>query len=245
MAEGDLLLGLIVKVPSHAAVELAGHLGFDFVLLDTEHAPADTVEVEHHIRAGDAARIPVLVRVASRDPAAALHVLDAGAAGIVVPHVSDAAAAEAAVCAAHYPPRGTRSLAVSTRAGRHGTSSLADHLARAARETVVVVQAEDRSSVADCAAIAAVENVDAVWIGPTDLSLDLGVPGDFEHPEYRTAVARITEAVGNAPQCSLCVLADGPEEVGQWRARGATTFLVNYNSVVVRGLRDVVDGVRG
>ncbi|MCG8928229.1 HpcH/HpaI aldolase/citrate lyase family protein [Lentzea sp. CC55] len=244
MAGGDPLLGLILKVPAHSAVELAGHLGFDFVLLDTEHAPAETVEVEHHVRAGEAAGIPVLVRLAGNDPAAALHALDAGAAGIVVPHVSDAADAEAAVRAAHYPPRGIRSLAVSTRAGRHGTRTLEEHLAEAARETVVVVQAEDRDSVRNCDAIAATDGVDAVWIGPTDLSLSLGVPGNFGHAGYRAAVDRVVEAVVSAPQCALCVLVDHPGKVGEWRERGAGVLLFNFNTVVVEGLRAIVSSVR-
>ncbi|KZB87990.1 HpcH/HpaI aldolase family protein [Amycolatopsis regifaucium] len=241
---GDPLLGLILKVPAHSAVELAGHLGFDFVLLDTEHASAETVEVEQHIRAGDAAGIPVLVRVAGSDPSSALHALDAGAAGIVFPHVSNAEDAEAAVRAAHYPPRGIRSLAVSTRAGRHGTLTLDEHLARSARETVVVVQAEDRHSVQNCAAIAATEGVDAVWIGPTDLSLSLGIPGDFEHADYRSAVDRITEAVKSAPQCSLCALVHRPDQIEEWRSRGAGILLFNYNTVVVDGLRNIVDLAR-
>ncbi|WP_123798549.1 HpcH/HpaI aldolase family protein [Amycolatopsis keratiniphila] len=244
MVDGDPLLGLILKIPAHSAVELAGHLGFDFVLLDTEHSAAETVEVEHHVRAGEAAGIPVLVRLAGKDPASALHALDAGAAGIVVPHVSDVADAEAAVRAAHYPPRGARSLAVSTRAGRHGTVTLEEHLAKAARETVVVVQAEDRDSVRNCEAIAATEGVDAVWIGPTDLSLSLGIPGDFDLAEYRSAVDRIVEAVGSAPQCALCALVDHPGKVEEWRDRGASVLLFNYNTVVVEGLRAIVDSVR-
>lgn len=244
IVDGVPLLGLILKIPSHSVVELAGHLGFDFVLLDTEHASAETVEVEHHIRAGDAAGIPVLVRVSGNEPASALHALDAGAAGIVVPHVSSVAEAEAAVRAAHYPPMGTRSLAVSTRAGRHGTSGLAQHLAEAARDTVVVVQAEDRHSVENCAAIAATEGVDAVWIGSTDLSLSLGVPGNFTHADYLSAVDRIAEAVGSAPRCSLFALVDHPGKIEEWRTRGAGVLLFNYNTVVVNGLRDIVEHAR-
>ena len=94
--------------------------------------------------------------------------------GVVVPHVLDAAAAEAAVAAAHYPPRGRRGLALSTRAGRYGAVSLDDHLRRAAAETCVIVQIEDREAVAAADAILAVPGVSAVLIGASDLAMSLG-----------------------------------------------------------------------
>src|SRR5690348_10268232 len=122
LAAGEPLTGLIVKMPAPAQVEAAGHAGFDFVLLDTEHGPGDGLALEEHLRA---AAIPVLVRV--RSPDAILGALDAGAAGVVVPHVLDPAGAEAAVAAAHYPPRGRRGIALSTRAGGYGTVSLDEH----------------------------------------------------------------------------------------------------------------------
>ncbi|MFE0022064.1 HpcH/HpaI aldolase/citrate lyase family protein [Amycolatopsis sp. NPDC059021] len=234
------LAGLIVKMPAHSVVELAGHTGFDFVLLDTEHGSADTGELEQHLRAADAAGIPVLVRVAATDPAAILRALDAGAAGIVVPHVSTAEAAEAAVRAAHYPPRGVRGLAVSTRAGRYGSTSLADHLAKASRETVVVVQAEDVEAARNCGAIAATAGVDAVWIGPTDLSLSLGVPGQLRHPTYLETVRHITAAVAAAPECALCALVGDAEAAAEWRAQGASVLLFNHSTLLADSLRNAV-----
>lgn len=240
LARREPLFGLIVKMPSESTVEIAGHVGFDLVLLDTEHASGDTRELEHHVRAADAAGIPLLVRVASAEPAAVLRALDAGAAGIVVPHISTEAAAEAVVRTAHYPPRGVRSLAVSTRSGHHGLTVLTDHLARAARDTVVVVQAEDRHAARNSAAIAATPGVDAVWIGPTDLSLSLGIPGQLQHAEYRAAVGQIVTAVTAAPDCALCVIVDRPEQTAQWHDRGANVFFFNHSTLLINSLKGVL-----
>lgn len=149
----EQLLGLIIKLPNPALVEVAGHLGYDFVLLDTEHGAADTLELEHHLRAADSAGIDVLVRVGANEPLQILRALDAGATGIIAPHVDTPQEAAQAVNAAHYPPVGKRGLAASTRAGRHSTSTLADHLDRARRETTVVVQIEDKKAVDHAPAI--------------------------------------------------------------------------------------------
>src|SRR4051794_22407873 len=118
-------------MPAAAPVEIAGHTRFGFVVLDTEHGP--TEGLHEHLRA---AAIPALVRVPLVE--GILAALDAGATGVVVPHVLDAAGAEAAVAAAHYPPRGRRGIALSTRAGRYGAVSLDEHLRRAAGQKGVI-----------------------------------------------------------------------------------------------------------
>ena len=189
---GERLRLLFVKMPCPAEIELAGAAGFDGVIVDTEHGTADGLE--HHLRAADAAGIPALVRVPAADPGPILRALDAGAAGIVVAHATDTGVAEAAVAAAHYPPRGRRGLALTTRAGRYGTTSLGEHLERAAEETLVVVQIEDAEAVPRSDEILAVDGVDAVLIGVTDLSASLGHPTDAEHPAVTGAVSTITAA---------------------------------------------------
>ena len=125
---GGVLLGLIVKMPAASTVELAGHAGFDYVLIDTEHGPGEMIELEHHIRAADSAGIGVLVRVCDAQSPDILRALDAGAHGIVVPHVTSPHGVERAAALTRYPPQGRRSLALSTRAGRHGTRAMEEHL---------------------------------------------------------------------------------------------------------------------
>jgi 4-hydroxy-2-oxoheptanedioate aldolase len=149
------------------------------VIIDTEHGPSDSVERLHHLRTADSMGIGALVRVPANGPEAILAALDAGALGVVVPHVMSAVEAEAAVQSAHYPLRGRRGLALSTRAG-YGSVPLADHLDEAATSTLVIAQIEDGPAVAACEEITAVEGIDGILIGTTDLSISLG------HPEPRS-----------------------------------------------------------
>jgi 4-hydroxy-2-oxoheptanedioate aldolase len=133
LAAHEPLTALLVKMPCAREIESAGHTGFDLVVIDTEHGPGGGFELEHHLRAADAAGLPALVRVPSADPAGIGAVLDAGATGVVVPHVLDARGAAGVVAAAHYPPRGRRGFALSTRAGGYGAAGWHEHLERAAR----------------------------------------------------------------------------------------------------------------
>ena len=222
---GDDLIGLIVKMPNPALLEVAGHLGFDFALIDGEHGSADSLELEHHLRAAASVDLDVVVRVGENAPLPVLQALDSGAAGVVVPHVNDAGDATRAVAASHYPPTGSRGLAASTRAGRYSTGTLADHLDRSRRETTVIVQIEDRRAVEHASAIAATAQVDAVWLGPTDLSISFGQPGNPRHPDVVGAVDSIVESVTSVPGAALCVVLDDEAEIGEWKVRGASVFL--------------------
>ena len=221
---GEHLRLLFVKMPCPAEVELAGEVGFDAVIIDTEHGTAEGLE--HHLRAADAAGIPALVRVPTADPGTILRALDAGAVGIVVAHVTDAAVARGIVAAAHYPPRGRRGLALTTRAGRFGTVSLSEHLARAAEETVVVVQIEDADAVQRSADILSVVGVDAVLIGVTDLSASLGHPTDAQHADVGGAVAEIRAAAQASGVSIATVVGSG--------ADGATQIDVFVSTLLIR-----------
>src|SRR4051794_32592091 len=170
-------------MPAAAPVEIAGHTRFGFVVLDTEHGP--TEGLHEHLRA---AAIPALVRVPLVE--GILAALDAGATGVVVPHVLDAAGAEAAVAAAHYPPRGRRGFATSTRAGRYGAVPRDEHLRRAAEQTCVIVQIEDAEAVAVADAILAVPGVSGVLIGAADLAVSLVRAPDAEVDAVFAAAGR-------------------------------------------------------
>jgi 4-hydroxy-2-oxoheptanedioate aldolase len=238
---GETLAGLIIKMPGAATIEMAGHSGFDLVVIDTEHGAGDVLDLEHHLRAADSVGIPALVRVGSRAPIEILRVLDAGATGIIVPRVTDAATVRKVVSAAHYPPVGRRGLATSTRAGRHGMTSVADHVRDAADSTVVIVQLEDAEAVPKVEAIAATRHLDAVFVGPTDLSSSLGHPGDLAHPEVAEAIDHVAEAVVTAEDTALCVLVGDEIEAERWRQRGAGVLLFSAASLFSNRLCALVD----
>jgi 4-hydroxy-2-oxoheptanedioate aldolase len=189
LRRGERLRWLFVKMPCPAEIELAGATGFDAVIIDTEHGSAEGLE--HHLRAADAAGIAALVRVPNADAPPILRALDGGAAGIVVAHVLDGSGARRALDAAHYPPRGHRGLALTTRAGRHGTAGLEAHLAR---RPLVIAQIEDAEAVERTREIVAIDGVDAILIGSADLSISLGHPGAAAHPVVAAAIAEIEQA---------------------------------------------------
>jgi 4-hydroxy-2-oxoheptanedioate aldolase len=236
---GAPLAGLLVKMPSAVLIEIAADVRFDFVVIDTEHGVSDASLLEGHLRAADAAGVPALVRIPRSDESAMLFALDAGAAGIVVPRVMGAADVDEVVKKAYYPPVGERGLALSTRAGRHGLKDVGEHVAAALSDTVLVVQIEDATAVAQAAEIAIHPRVDAVFIGPNDLSSSLGYPGQKEHPEVRAAIAAICEAVGSDERTALCMLAGSAGEVLNWRARGASMAILTAELLVSRCLAEI------
>jgi len=202
MRNGESLVGMFVMLPSAAVVEMVGYAGFDYVILDGEHGAAGTETLEHQLRAADAAGIPALVRICGQSPAEILHALDAGACGIVVPHVLDADQARALVTAVRYPPKGRRGIATTTRAGRHGMVTLEEHLATAENELLVIPQIEDADALRHAADIASVEGVDAVFVGPADLSLSMGHPGNPAHPDVVAAIDGLAREIRAAGKCT-------------------------------------------
>ncbi|WP_158688018.1 MULTISPECIES: HpcH/HpaI aldolase/citrate lyase family protein [Actinomycetes] len=225
LREGRVLAGVVLKMPAPALAELAGHVGLDLIVLDTEHGPNGADLLEHHIRAADSADIPVLVRVKSNDRTEILAALDAGAAGVIVPHVNNAQEAAAAVRAAHYPPLGDRGFAMSTRAGRYGTNRPERHIGDATERTIVVVQVEDVAAIPHVSEIAATTRLDAVWVGPSDLSMSLGRPLQYSHPEVVAAIDEIEAQIKSAHNARLCVIVRKESDARRWRRRGAGIVL--------------------
>jgi 4-hydroxy-2-oxoheptanedioate aldolase len=237
LRRGSRLIGLIVKMPAPATVEMAGLGGFDFVVIDMEHGLGDGSELQHHLRAADSVRVATLVRVSGPASPEILRALDAGADGIIVPHVACRAEVEQAVAAARYPPEGGRSLALSTRSGRYGRRSVVEHLAEARRRTLVVVQIEDDVAVQRAEEISSVAGLDAVFIGPTDLSASLGVAGQLEHAVVVDAVERIQAAVLAEGRIALCTIARDEDEAAGWFGRGARMVLFESSVLLATRLR--------
>jgi 4-hydroxy-2-oxoheptanedioate aldolase len=238
LREGENLVGLIVKMSAPVNVELAGHVGYDVVVIDTEHGASGGIELDHHIRAADSVGIPVLVRVGTLDRVEIARALDAGATGIIVPQVESAEEARAAVSLSHYPPFGRRGFATSTRAGNHGTTPGAHHLAEARANTMVVVQIESRAGVDNVREILDVDGVSAVWLGLADLSLELGAFGNLDNPQVAAAIDTVVESTDLAGM-PLIVIADNENDGMHWTSRGARVLLVNFLTVAANSLKQL------
>jgi 2-keto-3-deoxy-L-rhamnonate aldolase RhmA len=215
----DRLVGCFVKTPHPTVVEVLGAVGLDLLILDTEHAPFDRAATDACLLAARAAGIAVLVRVPDGTPASILNTLDCGAAGVVVPHVTSAAQARALVAAVRYVPGG-RGIAGTTRAGGYGMRPLAEHRRAAGDEVSLICQIEDREGVEHCAAIAAVDGVDALFAGRADLCLSYG-HDDFAAPEIDRICGEVLATAGTATGL-YCAPGEDP---APWAARGASLFV--------------------
>jgi len=228
---GETLLGAFVMISSPAVVEMLGYAGFDFAIIDSEHGASSLEAIENQIRAAEASGISPLVRTVGMTAGEILRVLDAGAEGIVVPHVKTRADASAIVAASHYPPRGIRGMATTARAGRHGMVSVAEHIANAAERTLVIPQIEDAEALPNVKAIADVDGVDALFIGPADLSMSLGHPGNPGHPDVVSAIDGVVRDIRSAGRRPM-IFTKSKEEVISMRSRGIDIAVYSTTSII-------------
>src|SRR3954471_7441502 len=180
-------------------IELVGeHGGFDALWLDSEHAGITMKEIEYATMAARSYGMDHFVRLPATDYAAVMRPLEAGAGGVMVSMVRSPAEAEQAVCWAKFWPRGERGMNGGNRDGRFGLTPLAEYAARANAETFVGIQIETPTALAAVAEIAAIPDVDLLFVGPADLSQMHGVIGDFENPRCLDSIGRIARACADA-----------------------------------------------
>ena len=183
---GESQIGLWCALSDAYAAEVVAGSGFDWLLIDTEHSPGGLETTLAQLRAIAPYPTHPVVRPASNDPVLIKKLLDVGAQTLLVPFVQTVDEAKAAVAAMRYAPAGIRGVAGTTRATRFGR--VKDYFARAHEELCLLVQIETREALARLEAIAAVDGVDGVFIGPNDLAASLGHVGEMGHPEVVTAV---------------------------------------------------------
>jgi 2-keto-3-deoxy-L-rhamnonate aldolase RhmA len=172
-------LGTWVKIPAMEVMELVALAGFDFVVIDLEHSPIDLESAYRLIGTALHTGVSPIVRVPDLHPGLVQRVLDAGAEGVMVPHVDTVDQARAAAAAVRFPPLGARGVGATSRAGAWGATPLAEYLRYGQEEVVLIAQIESATGVANAGAIAAVEGVDALLVGAADLSVSEGTtPAD-------------------------------------------------------------------
>jgi staphyloferrin B biosynthesis citrate synthase len=230
---GELLLGTFVKTPTIHTTEILGELGYDFVVIDQEHAPFDRTAIDAVLLAARAARIPALVRVPAADPAPILAALDDGAHGVVVPHVSDVEIARRVASSSRYRG-GARGFSNSPRAGRYGTASVWEHVDTCDALTTVIAMIEDPSALDKVDDIVACHGIDAFLIGRGDLTVSLGAAAP-DAPEVRAALERIAAAARarSKPLCAYCGRLN-EQEFSWLRSVGVTAFIVSSDQGLLR-----------
>jgi len=217
------LLGTFLKLPSTQPVEIFGEAGFDFVVIDQEHAPLGRAEVDLIVLASRASNVTPLVRVGDTSDASVLQSLDCGAMGIMFPHVVSVDKAKAIVSSCRYAG-GSRGFAGMTRAGRWGAAPGPQHMRDQDSRIAVIAMIEDVAAVEHAGAIAAVEGVDALFVGRGDLTAAFG-----DDPAAKDKVAKLTERIAAAARSAgkpLMVLASSKADADTMRGLGATAILV-------------------
>jgi 4-hydroxy-2-oxoheptanedioate aldolase len=201
LAAGDTTFGCWLSLADTNAAEMMGTAGFDWLLIDGEHAPNDLRSIRDQLAVLEGSAADVLVRVPVGETWMIKQVLDAGAQSLLVPMVESGAQARDLVAACTYPPAGRRGVgASSARASRFG--SITDYIRTADAQICLLVQVESRAGHAALDDILAVKGIDGVFVGPADLAADMGHPGNSAAPEVQAAIADIlgrTKAAGKAP----------------------------------------------
>ena len=230
---GRAQIGLWSSLSSHYTVEVIAGAGFDWILLDSEHSPNDLESLLTQLQAAAPYPTTPIVRVPWNDMVTIKRVLDIGAQSLLVPYVSSADEAKAAVSFTRYPPAGVRGVAGTTRATRFGR--VKDYAKRASEELCLLVQVETQAAVDNIEAICAVDGVDGVFIGPADLHASLGYTGEVANPKVKPlideAIRRIRKA-GKAPG----ILTPNEADARHWLQCGALFVAVGADvGILARG----------
>ena len=238
---GERLVGTFLKTPAHELIEVLALSGLDCLCLDAEHAPFGRRELDACCAVGRALDLPILVRVPEASAAAVLQALDAGAVGVVVPHVDGVAKAEALGRAAHFG-RGGRGYAGSTRWAGFATRTMADVRAQD-RETVVLAQIEEPEGVDAAEGIASSEGVDGLFVGPADLAVGYGADG-IGAPEVDAAYEAAAAASRSAGKSLWTWVPDGAAAARR-AGQGVTGFLAgSEHAWMLAGARAAAAAVR-
>ncbi len=186
IAEGRQQIGLWCSLPSAFAAEIVAPAGFDWLLFDTEHSPSSVPTVLSQLQAVAPYEVSSAVRAANNDTVLIKRLLDIGAQTLFLPYVQSAEEAQRAVLSMRYPPQGIRGVSGLTRATRFGR--VEGYFRRASAELCLIVQVETQAALDDLEAIAGVDGVDGVFIGPADLAASLGYPGEPNHPAVQSTI---------------------------------------------------------
>ncbi len=231
LASGTALVGTFVATPSAEIVEMLGLAGFDFCVLDMEHAHFGTETIAHLLRAAELRGMAAIVRIPSSAPEQIGIVLDLGAAGVMIPGVASAEEGARMVALTRYPPAGRRGAHLSTRHLRYSATAFADVVADPRARPFTVLQIESAVDRQGIEAIAGIDGLDVVFVGINDLSQSVGRGGDFDHEDVQSVVREIV-AAATARGVALGLWARRPADLGRLSNRGFKFLTVSNNELM-------------
>ncbi len=193
LIRGDVLIGGWIQTSSPELVEAMGYADFDFAILDTEHTAHSYEAVIHQLRAAEVVGLNPIVRPPSQDSSLISRAFDMGAECVFVPVVETAEQARAAVLAGKYHPEGTRGICVAVKPGQYGAAFSPSYFGDQNKKTSISIMIESVKGVENLDDIITVKGVDSIFVGPTDLSQSLGIPGQIDHPRVESAIEMIAK----------------------------------------------------
>lgn len=241
LKNGDPLIGSLITLAATDVAEIMAHVGFDYLWLETEHAPSDFLQAQMLMQAVGG-RCPCLVRIPENKEVWIKKALDIGCDGIVVPQVKSAAEARQAVEWSLYPPAGKRSVGIS-RAHTYGMA-FQDYVSTINERLTIVLQVEHIDGVQNVASIVQVPGIDAILVGPFDLSGSLGLLGQITHPEVQAAIDEIKDhcEAANIPRGIFAVDAQAAKQA---LAKGFNLIALSMDSAYLwQAAKVALDDVR-
>jgi 4-hydroxy-2-oxoheptanedioate aldolase len=243
LARGETVVGSFIRVPSPEIAEMCGHASCDFVIVDTEHTPVGWERVASIITAAENVGTSPILRVSNPSRDLVSRGLDAGAHGIMIPQIESPETARDVIAATRYGPGGTRGTAGNTRSGFGMKIPYSEYVDAANEAMLTVLQVESASAVSVVDEIAAVEGIDCLFIGLADLSVNLGRPGDYDHPLVDEQVERVLASAARLG-VPTGVPVSGPEMAKSYLDRGVQFIAAGDVGLFAKAVRSFVEGVR-
>jgi 2-keto-3-deoxy-L-rhamnonate aldolase RhmA len=235
-------LGTWIKLSSPESVEIMAYAGFDFVVIDLEHTTLDLGAASTHIAMARALGVYPLVRVPDHGLSVIQRVLDAGAAGVVVPHLDTVEQARAVVRATCFPPRGDRGSGGTSRAGRWGLLPRADYLEYGNQQALCIVQLESEVAIRNTREILALDGIGAAFVGTADLAMSMGVAAGSDEVDRLATSALAAAAAAGVPIGTASATIDQARAA---LARGYDYVVVsNDTSILASGGRAIVNALK-
>lgn len=229
LRSGEAVYGPFVRLTTPQAVEIFGHAGFDFCIIDMEHGPHSFETAENLIRAAENTGMIPIIRTSFNTPWMILRGLDIGARGIQVPGIGSAEEALSVVRSARYSPRGDRGVCRAVRSAQYSNIPGDRYFPAAAESVVVIVHIEGASGVENLDEIIAVPGLDVVFLGPYDLSQYLGLTGEVEHPKVVALLKGLIERI-REKQLAVGIFTDQAEKASYWRDLGVQYISVGIDT---------------
>ena len=241
LQNGDLLIGTLITLPTPEIAEIMAEIGYDWLFIDTEHGSFDASDAQGILQAVDY-RCPCVIRIPTNEEVWIKKALDIGAAGIIAPGVNSAAEAEEIVRLCKYPPRGNRGVGI---ARAHGYGLLFDkYVEKANDDLALILQAENTNAVKNISDIVRVPDIDAILIGPYDLSASMGKMGKIYDPEVQAAIATVKECCFEAG-IPLGIFADSAKSALPFIQQGYTLVAIGTDCLhMAQSAKAALEAVR-